>query len=323
MRIRRKGLAIAVVIAALGPIVPLHAEQWPSRPIQVVVPQGAGGSTDAVARLVSQNLSERVGQPVVIDNRAGAGGTIGVTLASRAPADGYTLLFGSNTTMAANQFLYSTFNVDPLKDFIPLAMVGDAPFVLAVPASSPYKTVRDLVAAAKASPGKLSYGAGTSSALLCAELFKAAAGIDLLKVMYKASTQALTDLIAGRLDVVCEPLSSSSPQIKANRLRALATTGSVRTPLAPELETVQEAGVKGMEYSAWVAFFAPKGVPGEIASRLSEELVAIVKDPEIGAKVRAIGFVPKPGDAGALMAVHQAEVARVADTVKAAGIRPE
>ncbi|MES3013841.1 MAG: tripartite tricarboxylate transporter substrate binding protein [Pseudomonadota bacterium] len=306
-----------------APLASVQAQAWPSKPIQMIIPQGAGGSTDAIARLVAQSLGERLGQTIIADNRAGAGGTLGVLAAAKATADGYSLLMGSSTTMAANTFLYANFPVDPLKDFVPLALAADASFAFVVPANSPYKTLKDFVAAAKAQPGKLNYGSGTSSAQLCTELLKASAGIDLLRVPYKSSAQALTDLIGGQLDVVCEPLSSSQPNIRAGRLRALAQTGARRSPLEPELETAVEAGVKGMEYSAWIAFYAPAGVPKDIAGRLGRELLAILKDPTIGAKIRAIGFEPRPADAEALHVLHRAEMASVAATVKAAGIKPE
>jgi tripartite-type tricarboxylate transporter receptor subunit TctC len=299
------------------------AQTWPSKPIQMIVPQGAGGSTDALARLLGKALGERLGQTVVIDNRAGAGGVLGLTAAAKAPADGYTILLGSNTTMAANAFLYANFPLDPLKDFVPLALAADAPFFFVVPANSPLKSIRDLVAAAKAAPGKLNYGSGTSSALLCMEFFKVAAGVDLTRVPYKSSAQALTDLIAGQLDVTCEPVSTSQPNVKAGRLRALGQTGPQRSPLVPDIETVAELGVKGMAYTAWVAFYAPAGVPKEISSRLSNELLAILKDPAIAEKVRAIGFAPLPGDPEVLAATHRAEMASVAAAVKAAGIKAE
>lgn len=313
----------ASALACLAQPAPARAQSWPSKPLQMVVPQGAGGSTDAIARLVGQALGDRLGQTVVMDNRAGAGGVLGVATAAKAAADGHTLLIGSNTTMAANAFLYASFPVDPLKDFVPLALAADAAFVLVVPASSPLKSVRDLVSAAKAAPGKLNYGSGTSSALLCSELFKAAAGVDLLRVPYKSSAQGLTDLIGGQIDVVCEPLSSSLPHIRSGRLRALAQTGARRSPLAPDLETVAEAGVKGMAYTAWLGFYAPAGVPKEISVRLGKELLAILKDPATTEKIRAIGFDPRPGDAESLAAVHRAEMASVAATVKAAGIKAE
>lgn len=322
MKSRRCGLALAALFA-FALLASVQAQTWPSKPIQMIIPQGAGGSTDAIARLVAQSLGDRLGQTIIADNRAGAGGTLGVVAAAKAPADGYSLLIGSNTTMAANAFLYANFPVDPLKDFVPLALAADASFVFVVPANSPYKTLKELVSDAKARPGKITYGSGTSSALLCTELFKFAAGIDLLRVPYKSSAQSLTDLMGGQLDLVCEPLSSSQPNLRAGRLRALAQTGAHRSPLAPELETAAEAGVKGMEYSAWVAFFAPAGIPKDIAGRLGRELLTILKDPGIGVKIKAIGFDPRPADGDALHMLHRAEMSAVAATVKAAGIKPE
>ncbi|WP_332824123.1 Bug family tripartite tricarboxylate transporter substrate binding protein [Ramlibacter sp.] len=318
-----KFASILPILACLLNPVTATAQGWPSKPLQMIVPQGAGGSTDNLARLVAQALGERLGQNVVIDNRAGAGGVLGVAAAGRAAPDGYTLLVGSNTTVAANAFLYASFPVDPLKDLAPLAMAADAPFALVVPAASALKSVGDLVKAAKAAPGKLNYGSGTSSALLCAELFKAAAGVDLRRVPYKSSAQALTDLIGGQLDVVCEPLSTSLPNVRAGRLRALAQTGAQRSPSAPDLETVTESGVKGVAYTAWIAFYAPAGIPKEINTRLSNELFSILSNPAVMEKIRAIGFDPRPGNAESLAAVHRAEMAAVAATVKAAGIKAE
>jgi len=312
-------LATAGSIASM----PAAAQAWPSKPVQLIVPQGAGGSTDALARLLAPLLGERLGQTVVIDNRAGAGGVLGVSTLAKAPADGYTLLFGSSTTVAANAFLYASFPIDPLKDLVPLALAADAPFVIVVPGSSPNRSLRELVATAKASPGKLNYGFGTTSGLLCMELLKSAAGIDIAKVPYKASAQALTDLIGGQLDVVCEPLSSSAPNAKAGRLRILAGTGTQRSSLAPELETVGEAGVKGMVYSAWVGFFAPAGVPRDISARLNRELMAILRDTAVHDKMRAISWEPRPGDAEALAELLRAEIKSIAATVKAAGIKAE
>lgn len=318
-------LALAALAAAACalPSAPAHAQAWPSKPVTLVVPFAAGGTTDVLARALGEKLGAAIGQPVIVENRGGAGATIGADYVAKAPADGYTLLFGSSTTVAANAFLYASFPIDPLKDLAPLALAADAPFVIVVPGSSPSKSLRELVATAKASPGKLNYGFGTTSGLLCMELLKSAAGIDIAKVPYKASAQALTDLIGGQLDVVCEPLSSSAPNAKAGRLRILAGTGTQRSSLAPELETVGEAGVKGMVYSAWVGFFAPAGVPRDISARLNRELMAILRDTAVHDKMRAISWEPRPGDAEALAELLRAEIKSIAATVKAAGIKAE
>lgn len=310
--------------AALAVFNPAHGQAWPAaKPISMIVPAGAGGVTDGVARVIAQWLTERLGQTVVVDNRAGAGGMLGVTLASKAKADGYTLMIGTNTTMAANVHLYKNHPVDPLKDFVPLALVVDTPFVLLVPANSPYKRVGDLVAAAKAAPGKLNYGSGTSSALLCTELLKSIAGVDLVKVPYKASPQALTDIMGGQLDVLCEPLASSQGNMSTGRVRALALTGAKRSGLAPDLETVVEAGFPGMDYTAWIGFWAPAGLPKEIATRLSDEILASLKDPEVLKKMRALGSDPRPTGPEGFAALQRAEMAKVGNVVKAARIVAE
>ena len=305
-----KKLKIALAALALSVLTPFNlawAQAWPSKPIQMIVPQGAGGSTDSLARMVGTALGERLGQPVVIDN----------------PADGYTFIIGSNTTLAANAFLYASFPGDPVKDFAPLALAADAPFALMVPASSPFKSVRELIAAAKAKPGSLNYGSGTSSALLCSELFKASAGVDITKVPYKASPQALTDLISGQLQVLCEPLSSGMPNVRAGRLRALALTGARRSSLVPDLETVAEAGVPSMDYGAWIGFFIASATPKDIVTRLSSELLKVLNDPAFADKIRGIGMEPRTLDAEALGALHRSEMNKIAAIVKTAGIKAE
>lgn len=322
MNLLKFALAISTLACLVQPA-PAQAQAWPSKSIQMIVPQGAGGSTDAVARALGQALGDSLGQTVVIDNRAGAGGTLGVTAAARAPADGYTILMGSSTTVAANTFLYATFAVEPLKDFVPLVMVADAPFAVVVPSTSPYQTLKDLIAAAKAAPGKLNYGSGTSSALLCTELLKSAAGIDLVKVPYKASPQALTDLLGGQLQVVCEPFSTSLPLIRSGKLRALAQTGSTRSSLAPDIPTIAEAGTPGVEYTAWIGLYAPAAVPADVVARLRSTLLKIVNDPAVKDKIRSVGFDPRPGDVEALSALHRAEMLKVRNVVKAAGIKAE
>ncbi len=311
-------------LAAMAVFPPAYGQAWPTaKPISMIVPAGAGGVTDGVARVIAQWLTERLGQSVVVDNRAGAGGMLGVTVASKAKPDGYTLMIGTNTTMAANVHLFKNHPVDPLKDFVPLALVVDTPFVLLVPSNSPYKRVGDLVAAAKAAPGKLNYGSGTSSALLCSELLKSIAGIDLVKVPYKASPQALTDLMGGQLDVLCEPLASSQGNMSTGRVRALALTGATRSGLAPDLETVTEAGFPGMDYGAWIGFWAPAGLPKEIQTRLSNEILASLKDPEVLKKMRGLGSDPRPTGPDAFAALQRAEMTKVGAVVKAAHIAAE
>ncbi|MGB3071309.1 MAG: tripartite tricarboxylate transporter substrate binding protein [Ottowia sp.] len=311
-----KKIALSLAVALGGSSAALAQSDWPNKPIQFVVPAGAGGTTDIVARALGQALGERLGQSVVIDNRAGAGGITGVTYAAKARPDGYTVVVGTNTTLAANLFLYKSFQIDPVKDFAPVAAVVDTPFALMVPANSPYKSVSELIAAAKAKPGKLNYGSGTSSALLCTEMLKRLAGIDIVRVNYKASPQALGDLMAGEIDLVCEPLASGLANLNSGRLRTLAVTGEKRSSLAPNLPTVAESGVPGMNYSAWIGLWAPAGTPKEIVSRLTTEVLASLKDPEVQRKMTAASSTTRLEGAEALHAAQQAEIDKIRELSK-------
>ena len=311
-----KKIALSFAVALGWSGAALAQPDWPTKPILFVVPAGAGGTTDIIARALGQALGERLGQPVVIDNRAGAGGITAVTFAAKARADGYTAVVGTNTTMAANLFLYKSFQIDPVKDFTPIAMVVDTPFALMVPSNSPYKSVSELIAAARAKPGKLNYGSGTSSALLCTEMLKRLAGIDIVRVNYKASPQALADLMAGEIDVVCEPLASGLANINNGRLRTLALTGEKRSSLAPNLPTVAESGLPGMNYSAWIGLWAPAGTPQEIISRLTAEVITSLKDPEVQRKMTGASSTTRPEGAEALHAAQQAEIDKIRELSK-------
>jgi tripartite-type tricarboxylate transporter receptor subunit TctC len=299
-----------------------QAQSYPSKPIRLVVPLAAGGSTDLAARVVAHYLGEALGQQVIIDNRPGAGGVIGVEVAAKSAPDGYTFVVGSTTTMAANMFLYKNVPFDPLKDFVPLAMLGTIDFALVVPASSSMKSVGDLVAAAKAKPGQLSYGFGSSAALLCGEMFKSTAGVDMVKVPYKGTPQSLTDLVADRIQLVCEPLGTSLPFARGGKLRNLAVTSETRNSLAPEVPTMAEAGLP-MLHATWAAFFAPAKTPKEALARLSAELVKAQKLPGVPEKIRDTGFVPKPLGAEEMGAIHRADYARLEKVVREAGIKAE
>ena len=313
---------LAVGMLALA-AVEAGAQAYPSKPIRMIVPQGAGGSTDIWARMIAQKMGEALGQQVVVENRPGAGGIIGVDAAAKAAADGYTILFGSSTTVAANASLYSKVPFDPVKDFTPLAMAIAAPFVIVVNPSVPVNNIRELIALAKSKPGVLNYGSGTSSAQICTEMFKSLAGVNITMVPYKSSPQALTDLAAGQLQVLCEPLASAMPQVKAGKLRVLAVTSPNRTGMAPEFPTVAEAGVPGFEYVAWVAFFAPAGTPRDITAKLSAEILKVLKHPETIEKLKSTGGEPIPAGAEELGAAHKADIARLAKVIREAGIKAE
>ena len=312
----------AFAVAALAGATLAQAQAWPSKPIRLIVPLAPGGGTDIAARVVALYLSEALGQPVLVDNRVGANGVVGVELASKAAPDGYTLVVGSSTTMAANNFLYKNPTVEPLRDFVPLAMLGTIDFALMVPASSPVKTIKDLIATAKATPGKLSYGFGSSAALLCGEILNNTAGISIVKVPYKGSPQSLVDLAGERIDLVCDPLGTSLPLIKAGKLRALAVTSSRRNGLAMDVPTMAEAGLP-MAHETWAGFFAPARTPPEIVQRLSTELVKIMSRPDAQAKIIDTGFIPRQMGSQEFAATHRADYVRMEKMIKQAGISPE
>ena len=312
----------ALAVTTLSSATQVQAQAWPSKPIRLIVPLAPGGGTDIAARVVALYLGEAMGQPVLIDNRVGAGGVVGVEAAAKAAPDGYTLVVGSSTTMAANNFLYKNPTVEPLRDFVPLAMLGTIDFALMVSASSPINSVKDLIATAKASPGKLSYGFGSSAALLCGEILNNTAGVSIVKVPYKGSPQSLIDLAGGRIDLVCDPLGTSLPLIKAGKLRALAVTSGHRNGLAVDVPTMAEAGLP-MAHETWAGFFAPARTPPEIVQRLSTELVKIMSRPDVQAKIIDTGFIPRQMGSQEFAATHRADYARMEKMIKQAGISPE
>lgn len=322
IRFASRAVVAAVVSSTVMSSSVLAQDRYPSKPLRMIVPLAAGGGTDLAARVVAQALGARIGQSVLIENRTGAGGIIGMDAAAKAAPDGYTFVIGSTTTMAANLFLYREVPFDPVKDFVPLAMMGTIDFALVVPASSSMNTVKDLIAQAKASPGQLSYGFGSSAALLCGEMFKSAAGVDIVKVAYTGTPQSLNDLAAGRLQLVCEPLGTSLPLAKAGKLRNLAVTSAKRNSLAPDVPTIAEAGLP-MEHATWAAFFAPAKTPADALTKLRTELLNAMNAPGISEKIRDTGFVPTPAGADSLGATHRADLARLAKLVKEAGIKAE
>lgn len=318
---KRLMLSSAIACAILG-ATNSWAQAWPNKPIRMVVPLAPGGGTDIASRVVANFLSEALGQQVIIENKLGANGVVGVDFASKAAPDGYTILVGSTTTMAANNFMYKNPTVDPLKDFLPVSILGTIEFAMLVPASSNYNSLKDLIGAAKANPGKLSYGFGSSAALLCGEMFNAAAGIQIVKVPYKGTPQSLVDLAADRIQLVCEPLGPSLPLIKSGKLRPLAVTSVNRHGLAPEVPTMAEAGLP-MEHATWAGFFVPAKTPKEIVTRLSNEIVKIMGRAEVQEKIRETGFIPRQIGSDEFGAVHRNDYSRMERIIKQAGITPD
>ena len=297
------------------------AQAYPSKPLRMVVPFPPGGSADILGRSVGQKLGERLGQPVVIDNRPGAGASIGAKAVAEAPADGYTLLLGTVSSHAMSPAT-NTVGYDPVKDFTPIAEIASIPFVVLVHPGVPVKNIAELVALAKSKPGQVTYasaGSGTSNHL-AGELLGMAAGIKMLHVPYKGSAPALNDLLGGQVNAMFDLQLTAMPQIKSGKVRALAMTGAKRSALLPELPTVREAGVPGYEVTAWFGFFGPAGVPKPIVDRLNAELNAIMKLPDIRAKFAELGVETESGSAEEFAGFVRSEAGKWAAVIKAAGI---
>ena len=321
-KITKRLMLSGAIACALMSAANTWAQAWPNKPIRMVVPLAPGGGTDIASRVVANYLSEALGQQVIIENKLGANGVVGVDFVSKAAPDGYTILVGSTTTMAANNFMYKNPTVDPLKDFLPVAILGTIEFAMLVPASSNYNSLKDLIGAAKANPGKLSYGFGSSAALLCGEMFNSAAGIQIVKVPYKGTPQSLIDLAADRIQLVCEPLGPSLPLIKAGKLRPLAVTSINRHGLAPDVPTMSEAGLP-MEHATWAGFFVPAKTPKEVITRLSNEIVKMMGRTEVQEKIRETGFVSRQIGSDEFGAVHRNDYTRMEKIIKQAGISPD
>ncbi|KQP49675.1 tripartite tricarboxylate transporter substrate binding protein [Pseudorhodoferax sp. Leaf274] len=297
------GFALASVAA--------QAQAWPAKPIKLVVSYPPGGTLDAVARIVATPLSQRLGQPVVVDNRAGAGGAIGGDLVAKSAPDGYTVLLDASNH-AQNPALRSKMPFDTLRDLAPVSLLVKVPNVLVVNPATSIKTVQDLIAQAKARPGEINFASsGNGSAQhLAAEQFSAMAGVHMTHVAYKGGGPALTDVMAGQVPVFFGSLASSLAYIQAGKLRAVAVTGKARAAVLPQLPTVAEAGLPGYEVYEWNAVFVPAGTPAAVTERLSKELAAVLKDPEVRQRLQATGAEVIGSTPAELDAFRRAELAK-------------
>ena len=265
----------------LGFVSAAHADEYPTRPIRLIVPFASGGGNDTVARLVGESLGKRLGQPVVVDNRPGAGGVVGAEAAARAPADGYTLFLGGVGSHAINPNLHKDLPYDPIKDFAPVSLIASAPLILVVHPSLPAQSVQQLITFAKSHPGKLNYASNGngSSSHLAAVMFASMTGIDMAHIPYKGLSPALADLLGGQDHLMFSSVVAILPQVRAGKLRALAVTSRKRMALLPDVPTVAESGVPNYETSSWYGVLAPAGVPPEIVRRLHDEIVkALAQD---------------------------------------------
>ena len=325
----RRSLAAGTLLLGCGlvTLVPAVAQgNWPTgKAITYVVPFPPGGNTDTLARLIAPSLSTALGTPVVIDNKGGAGGSVGSGLAARAAPDGYTILGGTISSHAINVSLYAKLDYDPIKSFEPVAMLGSGPLVLAVNTSSPYKTLNDVLAASKAKAGGLSSaspGVGTSPHMAL-ELLSYQSGVKFTHVPYKGSGPAVQDLIGGQVDMMFDTILIVGPHIQAGKLRPIAVSSSKRLEALPDVPTIAEAGQKGFDMGSWQAVFVPMGTPKPIVDRLHAEIMKIVATPEVQARLKGFGMVPSDMTPAQLGEYQKSEVEKWAKVVKAAGIKAD
>jgi tripartite-type tricarboxylate transporter receptor subunit TctC len=281
------------ILSTLAAAASVFAQSWPSKPVTLMVPFAPGGTTDIVARPIAQALSQEFGQSFIVDNRAGAGGTLAAGLAARATPDGYTLLVATVAhTMATS--LYKSLPYDFEKDFVPITVLASVPNILIVNPSVPARSVQELIAYAKANPGKLAYGsAGNGSTEhLSAELFKAMAGVDMVHVPYKGGAPMMTDVISGQIQLAIETSGSAAPHIQAGSVRALAVTTAARSPAFPGVPTLAESGLQGYDVTTWYAILAPKGTPGDIVNKLYNAVVKVLKTPDMRQRLEQFGAEP-------------------------------
>lgn len=326
MKVLLHTASLVAAAAVLGPgAAGALAQEYPKKPITMIVPYPAGGATDILARALGEKLTASLGQQVVIDNRPGANGNIGAQIAAKAAPDGYTLLMSPASTLTHNPSLYSKMPFDPLKDFAPISIVAETPMVVVVNPAVPAKSIKELVDLAKSKPGALSFASpGTgSSPHLSGELFKLMTKTDMVHVPYKGAAPAVTDLVGGQVQLMFDTIVSSLPHVKSGKLRALAVTPAKRSPLRPELPTVAEAGVPGYEATTWFGLLAPAGTPKPIIEKLHNEVVKILKTPDMKSRLDQLGAEPIGNTPEEFTAAMKQEMAKWAKVVADAAVRLE
>ena len=318
---------LQMVLVAAGALValtaPAAAQTYPVKPVRLVVPFPPGGSLDFAGRLIAQKLTETWNQPVVVENKPGAGGNIGADLVAKAPADGYTILLGALSTHAVNPSLYAKMPYDAAKDFAPITLIAVTPNVLVVNASSPVQNVKEFIAYTKANPGKLSFGSGSngSAGHLAGELYKVETGTDAVHIPYKGAAPATQALLAGDTQFMFDNLANAMAQVKGGKLRALAVTTAKRSSLAPELPTMAEAGLPGFDISTWYGLFAPAGTPPAIVARWNADVTRILNMPDVRARLVADGAEPAPNSPEQFAQFIAAELTKYARIVKVSGAK--
>ncbi|MDB5811423.1 MAG: tripartite tricarboxylate transporter receptor family protein [Betaproteobacteria bacterium] len=313
-----------LVVAALAFASAVHAQEYPSKPIRLLVPYSPGGPVDIVARLTAQKLTDELKQQVIVDNRAGGGGNIAVEIVARSLPDGYTLMMGANGTNAINPNLYPKLPVDPAKDLAPIGMVASSPMILVTHPSVPANSIRELVALAKARPGAINFASSGngSTAHLSSELFKSMAGVNIVHVPYKGAGPALTDLVGGQVQIMFTGISSTLPYVKSSRLKALGVSSEKRVPILPDVPAVNEE-IAGYEVTTWYGVFAPVQIPKPYITRLNQTLAAIFATPDARQRLSALGADPMTMSPEQFAAAIRRETAKWAKLIKESGVRPD
>jgi tripartite-type tricarboxylate transporter receptor subunit TctC len=320
---RRRALALALT-AAIALFAPAaNAQPFPSKPVRMVVPFPPGGSLDNVGRLIAQKLSDLWGQSVVVENKPGAGGNIGADFVAKSPPDGYTVVMGALSTHAVNPNLYPTMPYDARRDFAPVSLVAITPNVLIVNSALPVQSVRDLVAYAKANPGKVNFGSGSngSGGHLAGELFRIESGTDVQHIPFKGGAPALQALLAGDTQFMFDNLANAMAQVKGGKVRAIAVTTAQRSKLAPELPTMAEQGMPGFDISTWFGLMLPAGTPKDVVAKWNADVVKVLNMPDVREKMLAQGAEPSPMSSEQFAAFIDAELAKYARIVKLSGAK--
>ena len=307
MKKRQFLLAAPALLAATGSF----AQAYPAKPIRLVVPFPAGGATDIFARAVSQKLGEKLGTTIVVDNKPGAGGSIGSDIVAKAPADGYTLLLATSSTHSIGPSFGGKLPYDAVADFTPISHVGDAPSIMVVPNSSPARTVKEWIEHAKKNPGKLNYASSGNGTVvhLTAEYFKAQAGLFLVHIPYRGTALAIPDLVSGKIDVLFDSLPSGLPHVKEGRLRALGITSLKRSPLLPDVPPISDT-LPGWESVTWFGLYGPKGLPADLVNRLSNGINQALQEPEVKDRLARLGIEPAGGTPAQFAAMANADRAK-------------
>ena len=312
-------LTAGVLLAAA----PLAHAAYPDQPISLIVPFPAGSGTDGVGRVCATELGKILGQQVVVENKPGANATIAANYVARAKPDGYTLFVTTNTSHSAAPSLMKNVSYDPVKDFTPIARGGNLPFILVVNPKLPYKSVQDLIDAARKQPGKLSYASGNSTGIVAGATLARRAGIDLLHVPYKGTPQALTDLIGGQVDFMFTDLTSGLPFVQSGQLRALAVSTAERSAIVPDLPSMREAGVQDFDLNSWNGYFGPAGMPADVVAKLNAAINQIVVKPEIRSQLADMGFDAFSGSSQDFAKFVEQQLTLWSGLIKDAGIQPQ